>query len=69
MGFNRSFLAAAVIILVVSAALGGEATRLLTSTYETGENMGRNLESQATPDSYPWADGPVEYMVSGADEG
>ncbi|KAL3740851.1 hypothetical protein ACJRO7_022040 [Eucalyptus globulus] len=68
MSYNRSFLAAVVLILVVSAALGGEATRLLTSTYKI-ENMGRNLESQATPDSYPWADGPVEYMVSGADEG
>ncbi|KAL3740845.1 hypothetical protein ACJRO7_022034 [Eucalyptus globulus] len=67
MSYNRSLLAAAVFILVVSAALGGDATRVLTSTYETGENMGRNLESQATPDSYPLADGPVEFMISGAD--
>ncbi|KAL3740848.1 hypothetical protein ACJRO7_022037 [Eucalyptus globulus] len=83
MGYNRSLLAAAMLVLVVSAALGGEATRVLTSTYETlsdvligfdcRRNMGRNLESQVTldcPDPYPWACGPVGPKVSGAnDEG
>ncbi|KAI6704615.1 hypothetical protein NL676_007577 [Syzygium grande] len=68
MGYNRSLLAAAVLVLVISAAtLGGEATRVLTQTPKTAENRGRNLESRAIPDGYPWADGPVGVMASGAD--
>lgn len=37
MGYNRSLLVAAMLVLVISAAtLGGEATRVLTQTPKTG---------------------------------
>ncbi|KAI3419310.1 uncharacterized protein J3R85_013312 [Psidium guajava] len=65
MGRNGSLLAAIVLVLVVPAALGGEATRVLNPTYKTGEG---NSESQVTPDNYPWEGGPTGFMVSGADD-